>query len=556
MTTVSADSFFGGSVPKKPVPVVGMDSQLLEPTTPEQATAPNLFKKIAADANGGVLPWQKLAKEGAVPEGIAQIKKGFNDTTEAVQTAPTFKEGAQALGKGALNEAAGALRVLFSPVEAGASGAAKLPVIKQVVGAIKQYITDPASNALSDMPALQKFVDQNPDAEEVTGNLIAVLSTFLGGGKGADAAAVASDAASAIGSAGSKIAAAPAALEQSVIQAGKDAVAKVVPQTAKENVARVLTNTGKKSLTDAATNASVTKATEALDIIRQNADNIKVKDLDGVEKPFVPSKATFIELPQALKQTKDAIYKRYTDMAKAAGDAGLEIVKKDFNELRASLKKYTGKGNTKAFVNKANDLLDTLDSYGNTATPEELQGLIEKVNKDVNPNSDAAGAQVANEFSQTLRNKLDAKLEASGNPEYQATRDQYAKLKSVEADVLARYKQAMRKAGVKPDIIDGIISLDALQNIVTGNPAGLARTAGAIAIKKLTKFLGDPEVNLQRAFRILGEEADSAATKAVDVPPPVVETPIQAEKPLTPPKGRKAGTLQKEMAARKKAGEK
>lgn len=298
---------------------------------------------------------------------------------------------------------------------------------------------------------------------------------------------------------------------------------KLIPNSAKENVANVLKNTGKKTLGQAGSSKQLDDATEAFDIIRQNAPNVKVKDINGTEKVFDPKTANFYELPQALKQTKDAVYKEYTNLATQAGDAGVTFGKEDFKLLNELLKKYKGKGYTPSFSNKAKQFEEALKRFKGKATPEEMQGLIEKVNLDVNPASDKAGNKVASDFSSALRKALDDKLEASGNPAYQATRDKYAKLKSIEQDVITRYKEALRKAGAKPDIIDHITSMDVLYGILTGNPTHLALGVGAKVFKAtLGKVLG-AEASLQRAFGALETGAKSAVAGAVKINPVVVE---------------------------------
>jgi len=295
---------------------------------------------------------------------------------------------------------------------------------------------------------------------------------------------------------------------------GADIVRSLIPKTVRENVSRVLKNTGSKKLGQISTNKDIDNAVGAFDTIRRNSPNIIVKDINDVEKVFEPKKATFFELPQALKQTKDAIYKEYTDIASKAGDDGVLFGQKEFTELENALSKYEQKGYTPAFASKARELKEALYKYGtydpkdgvvyfNKTSPLEVQDLIQNVNLDANPLSDKAGAQVATDFSAKIRELLDSKIEKSGNPEYQAIRNKYSQLKSVEKDVVQRYKEVLRKANANPNIIDGIASLDAITGIIQLEPTNIGRAGVIGALKKGFGYLRDPEVNLRRAFDIL-----------------------------------------------------
>lgn len=306
------------------------------------------------------------------------------------------------------------------------------------------------------------------------------------------------------------------AVPKLVIKAVKGAKDLVVPSSVTENISKVLTNTGKKTLSDVAGTKVMENATNAFETIRQNAPNITVKDINGVEKAFDPAKATFYELPQALKQTKDAIYNEYTNIAKNAGDAGVEFGKKDFSNLDATLEKYQGKGYTPAFSTKAKQFQEALGRFDGKATPQDIQSLIEKVNLDVEPAGSSAGNQVATDFSKALRKSLDDKLEANGNPAYQATRDKYTQLKSIETDVVNRFKQTMREAGAQPDLIDHITSMDALYGILSGNPVHTALGIGTKILKSTVGKMFGTEASLRRTFSLLEQQA-SGATKTAEV---------------------------------------
>jgi hypothetical protein len=312
-----------------------------------------------------------------------------------------------------------------------------------------------------------------------------------------------------------------AGLLSSLTHVGTDAFKSLIPQTVKENVSKVFGLTGKKSLTGIAEGTSADQAGSALTTISKLSPNIIVTDINGVEKRFNPLEATFAELPQALSQAKNLVYNSYTDLAKKAGEVGGSFTARDFYKVLDDLDKYDGVGYTPAFSTKANQLKEAIKrfiitdektgaTYFAPTKPEAIQTLIENINKDVNPLSDKAGAQVAQETSQKLRALMDDKItKATGNPEYQKLRDAYSQLKSIENETVAYWKKAMKQAGARPDLIDGIATIDGLMGILTMNPDQLARAGLTEVVKNMYKYFRNPEVNLRRVFKLIQEGESS-----------------------------------------------
>lgn len=298
---------------------------------------------------------------------------------------------------------------------------------------------------------------------------------------------------------------------------GADAVKSIIPQTVKDNFARVLNYAGKTSLTDS-TGQKLNNAVSAFTTIKNLAPEIKVIDKNGIEKVFDPSKADFGELPQALGQAKDKIYNAYSDLANKAGEEGANFGQADFKAVMDKLDQYSGKGYTEAFSNKAKQIKEAIKRFGTlnekdgetyfkNTSPKEIQDLIQNINKDVNPLSDKAGAEVSQEASQELRRIMDEKItKATGSPEYQKLRTAYSQLKGIEKDVLNNWKRAMRKAGVSSSVIDGIATVDTLQGVLTQSPTETVRGTLIGTVKKAYDYLRDPEVNLRRAFKMLDDQ--------------------------------------------------
>lgn len=307
---------------------------------------------------------------------------------------------------------------------------------------------------------------------------------------------------------------------------GSDVFNKIVPQTAKQAIEKTLSFTGKTKLANVINDKQVNDSVGAFTTLNNLAPEIKVLDSNGIEKVFDPTKATITEMPQALFQAKNKIYDAYSTLAEQSGEKGAFFGQADFNKLVNTLDKYSGKGYTQAFSNKANDIIQALYRYGKVnpkdggiyfpnVKPSEMQNLIENINKDVNPLSDKAGSLVAQDASQTLRGILDRKIELATGGRYQELRNAYAQLKTIEQPIVNMYKKelARAKGSFGQDVINGISTVDGIMGLLTQNPSQLIRAGIIPAISKLFQYNRNPEVNMQRAFKLLRE---SATGKPVD----------------------------------------
>lgn len=301
---------------------------------------------------------------------------------------------------------------------------------------------------------------------------------------------------------------------------GSDVFSSLIPQTVKDNVSGALKFIGKIGLKGAAEGQKVNDAVSAFTTIHNLSPDISVVDKDGITKKFDPTKTDFQEMAQALYQAKNKIYETYSDLATKAGDQGANFGQKEFEDIKNTLGKYSGKGYTPAFTNKASQIIESLDRFGTVdptsgnvsfknTSPAEIQQLIENINQDVNPLSDKAGAQVANEASSEIRKVLDSKIsEATGNPEYQKLRDAYSQLKSIEPDILNQFKKAMRGSGVGSDVLNGLSVIDSAQGVLTGSPTEALRGGLIGAVKKGYEYLSDPAVKMRRAFQMLEDASN------------------------------------------------
>lgn len=135
--------------------------------------------------------------KGIIAEAIDQAKTGYKQTEEGANN-PDLLSGLQLIGRGMLNEASAGLRAVFSPVEAGLKVVSQLPGFHQALGALQDHVIDPVANKISDSPAIQKFMQSNPNAAEVFGNLVSIVGTIVAGKVAPEAKTIISDSASKI----------------------------------------------------------------------------------------------------------------------------------------------------------------------------------------------------------------------------------------------------------------------------------------------------------------------------------------------------------------------
>lgn len=283
-----------------------------------------------------------------------------------------------------------------------------------------------------------------------------------------------------------------------------------------ENISKALGISGKQ--TTGSFVAKNEKAIEGLKTIADNAAGAIVKDINGAEHAFDPAKATFQDTIQAWQIARDKVYDAYDALAKQAGDEGATFTQKDFKGVIKTIGD-AAKNGTAAFKNKAASLIkDIQDNYGTVnakdgdiyfrdASLKDIQSFLEHVNTDVNPGSDKAGADLSIKAAQKIREILDDKITSATGEGYQALRNQYASLKSIEKELLNQGKKIYRgSGGWFGSYVNEFGTLDAFLGLLRGNVMEVVRGAGTKLIAENIKTMRDPEAALRTAFGQIGTE--------------------------------------------------
>ncbi len=454
-------------------------------TTPVMTSAgTNISPANVAQARGAVQGSLYSMMQQA-EQGAGQVFSGINQAAQPGQAAGNMPLGLARAGMGVVN-------AITSPLA---------PIMKPIGDFINNNIIQPAANAISNIPGVQKIA-QSPlgttieKGAEGVQNLSGIAGAIAGFGKPSEI--------------GTEVGTAAKTATQGVANVANRAVESVTPSL-EENVGKALGFTGKMNAGSAL--GKTAQSTRALQTIVDNAPNIKVTDANGIEVPFNPSKATFAETLDAWKQTRDAIYKQYSDLAAKAGGTGAVFTPENFTNLETTLNNVT-KNATGAFKTKAASLVKDLQENFGSIDPKtgsviykntplsDMQDFVEKVNTDVNPLSDKAGAQVSLALSQQIRGLLDSKIQDATGKGYQVLRNKYADLKSVESDLVNQFKKAARgQGGTIAKYVEGFGSLDVILAIFKGSPIEALGGAGMFGIGKMMEYLKDPTRALQRAFK-------------------------------------------------------
>ena len=273
------------------------------------------------------------------------------------------------------------------------------------------------------------------------------------------------------------------------------------------------------------------KAITGVKTIVENKGSLKLTDEFGEPTGKVPQ--TLKQAAQAIEQTKKIIFDKYNTMAKAAGEKGATV---DLNPIASELNKIANDpvmqdlhpGMAKYAEVKAK----TLTKRGSYTTEQSQQAI--KLYNDVleafykNPTYETAtraaiDAMVANE----LRSGLDASIESSTAPGYQALKKQYGALKTIEKDVVHRaILDARKNAKGLIDFSDFATAAEVVNGFARMDPASFA-TGGAIkGISWYYKYLNNPNTAIKRLF----EGVDRAIGEGKTSPLPTGQTtPLEGQ---------------------------
>jgi len=112
-----------------------------------------------------------------------------------------------------------------------------------------------------------------------------------------------------------------------------------------------------------------------------------------------------------------------------------------------------------------------------------------------------------------MRDELDNLIEGTTGAEYQAIKNEYSALKTIEKDVARQvFLEARKNPKGLIDFTDIVSGGDLISGVLTANPALIVRGAASRGIKEWIKALNNPNRYIKKAFDLI-DKVSSVSTK-------------------------------------------
>lgn len=298
----------------------------------------------------------------------------------------------------------------------------------------------------------------------------------------------------------------------------------------------------------------------AVKTINENKANFKFSDEFG-DLLEGKNPSNLKELSEAIDQTKKAVFKKYDDLAKKAGEAGVVVKAEPIaKELDTVINNEALSFTSPETIKYAQDMqkrLQILDEKGNIVGyksfgSETAQEIIQNYNKSLeafyrNPSYDTASrAAIDAMVVNRMRQSLDEGISTVTGTKYQELKNQYGSLKAIEKDVIKATLRDSRK-NVKGllDYTDIFSGGQIVSGLLTLNPAMFAKGVAERSIKEWFQFLNNPNRAVRKMFETVEGQPKSLNMKIpqntnINTPAPIKynnalpnNTPNVQTKPLS-----------------------
>lgn len=266
----------------------------------------------------------------------------------------------------------------------------------------------------------------------------------------------------------------------------------------------------------------IKRGREAVKAIFSNKKNLNLVDEFGEQTGKLPE--TLDQFAQAVQQTKRKLFQAYDAMTQVAGKAKARIalnpIAREFDKIAADRVIQRLHPEVAEWASRKSHALKKLVSL----TPDQVQDEIAHANAitkafQQNPTPQAIKTVTAEAmYANLLRKSLDSRIEQAAGPGYQALKNQYGALKTIEKDVIKRAIVDARKntKGLIDfsDIASAAEMAKGLSMIGTkGAPGSLVSGGIMKAIAEWYKHLNSPNTAIKQMFQAF-EKAPSALSSA------------------------------------------
>ncbi len=260
-----------------------------------------------------------------------------------------------------------------------------------------------------------------------------------------------------------------------------------------------------------------TQVVSGLKAISDNKANLTFTDANG-ETVTGQAPKSVDQLNQSIAQTKGSIFKQYDALAKQAGEKGVTVdAPKIATELDPVVNsKSLAIANPKAIEYAKSAQARLIDAGGIDA--QTAQEVIQHYNESLkafykNPSYDSAStasidALIANKF----REALDSGVTKATGEQYQALKNQYGALSSMEKDVAHRniVWGRQNQVGLAGNIANVASGAELVRGLLNMNPTSLATGTVIKGVQLYMKYLNNPDVGVSKIFSELEKPSPSA----------------------------------------------
>lgn len=248
-----------------------------------------------------------------------------------------------------------------------------------------------------------------------------------------------------------------------------------------------------------------TKAKQAFVVI--NEKRTSFTDDAGISVQRNPTNRS--EMLDAIGQSKKQVFSEYDSLAKESGLTGARI---DIEKIVTSLEKVTNDLSFSPEIrNYANTLIPAISELQG-ASPSVIQARIQDFNNSLGSFYEGrvskGRAQLDASVANLLRVGLDKQINSLTGANYQALKNQYGALSTIERDVARQVAVEARKADKGLiDFTDIFTGGDLLFGLVGANPAMIAKGLTGRALKEYFKYINNPNRYIKKVFDAL-EQSD------------------------------------------------